>query len=237
MDIRPNNTIYVNNLNEKIKKEELKKSLYAIFSQFGQIINIVALKTLKMRGQAFVIFKEISSATNALRSMQGFPFYDKPMRIQYAKTDSDVIAKIKGTFVERPMKPKRVEDNPDNKKIKKKAAKEQARQQMQPQMIGGMQMGMSMGGMGQLGSTGAMSEQPPNQILFLTNLPEETNEMMLSMLFNQFPGFKEVRLVPGRHDIAFVEFENEMQSAAARDALQGFKITPTNAMKISFAKK
>lgn len=32
-----------------------------------------------MRGQAFVVFKDISSATNALRSMQGFPFYDKPM--------------------------------------------------------------------------------------------------------------------------------------------------------------
>lgn len=79
MDIRPNHTIYINNLNEKIKKEELKKSLYAIFSQFGQILEIVALKTLKMRGQAFVIFKEISSATVALRSMQGFPFYDKPM--------------------------------------------------------------------------------------------------------------------------------------------------------------
>jgi len=53
--------------------------LYAIFSQFGEILDIVALKTLKMRGQAFVIFKEIGSATNALRSMQGFPFYDKPM--------------------------------------------------------------------------------------------------------------------------------------------------------------
>ena len=47
----------------------------------------------------------------------------------------------------------------------------------------------------------------------------------------------QVRLVPGRHDIAFVEFENEQQSAAARDALQGFKITPTTAMKINFAKK
>ena len=58
---------------------ELKKSLYAIFSQFGQILDIVALKSLKMRGQAFVIFKDINSATNALRSMQGFPFYDKPM--------------------------------------------------------------------------------------------------------------------------------------------------------------
>ena len=71
MDVRPNHTVYINNLNEKIKKDDLKKSLYAIFSQFGQILDIIALKTLKMRGQAFVIFKEISSATNALRSMQG----------------------------------------------------------------------------------------------------------------------------------------------------------------------
>ena len=76
----------------------MKKSLYAIFSQFGQILEIVAMKTLKMRGQAFVVFKEIASATNAMRSMQGFPFYDKPMRIAYSKLDSDIIAKMKGTF-------------------------------------------------------------------------------------------------------------------------------------------
>lgn len=97
VDIKPNNTIYINNLNEKVKKEggsmcaargllfmqtflsELKRSLHAIFSQFGTILDITALKTLKMRGQAFVIFKELTSAANALRSMQGFPFYDKPM--------------------------------------------------------------------------------------------------------------------------------------------------------------
>ena len=66
-------------LSFSFKLSELKKSLYAIFSQFGQILDIVALKTLKMRGQAFVIFKEINSATKALQSMQGFPFYDKPM--------------------------------------------------------------------------------------------------------------------------------------------------------------
>lgn len=86
-------------------------------------------------------------------------------------------------------------------------------------------------------SANSTVEQPPNQILFLTNLPEETNEMMLSMLFNQFPGFKEVRLVPNRHDIAFVEFATELQSSAAKEALQGFKITPSHAMKITFAKK
>jgi len=213
MDTRPNHTIYINNLNEKIKKDDLKKSLYAIFTQFGQILDIVAMKTLKMRGQAFVIFKEISSATNALRSMQGFPFYDKPMRINYSKSDSDMIAKIKGTFQERPKK--------TPAELKKKSKKPKA--------------GAAAGGA--VANQGGVDNAPPNQILFLTNLPTETNEMMLSMLFNQFPGFKEVRLVPGRHDIAFVEFESEMQSAAARDALQGFKITPTTAMKINFAKK
>lgn len=46
-----------------------------------------------------------------------------------------------------------------------------------------------------------------------------------------------MRLVPGRHDIAFVEFENDGQAGAARDALQGFKITPSHAMKITYAKK
>ncbi|XP_013100810.1 U1 small nuclear ribonucleoprotein A [Stomoxys calcitrans] len=216
MDVRPNQTIYINNLNEKIKKEELKKSLYAIFSQFGQILDIVALKTLKMRGQAFVIFKEIASASNALRTMQGFPFYDKPMRIAYAKSDSDVVAKMKGTFKERPKKlkpPKPVVPAEDKKDKKKKAANAEN------------------------SNPNTQSEQPPNQILFLTNLPEETNEMMLSMLFNQFPGFKEVRLVPNRHDIAFVEFATELQSNAAKEALQGFKITPSHAMKITFAKK
>ncbi|KAI8485928.1 PREDICTED: U1 small nuclear ribonucleoprotein A-like [Branchiostoma belcheri] len=256
MELRPNHTIYINNLNEKVKKEELKKSLYAIFSQFGQIMDIVALKTLKMRGQAFVIFKDINSATQALRSMQGFPFYDKPMRIAYSKTDSDAIAKMKGTYVERKKK-ERQEKAPKKPAPRPQAAapaqippQQQQRMQQQPppmmqqQMApGGPTPGMGqppqqmMPGMAQPSQPQPQAEQPPNNILFLTNLPEETTEMMLSMLFNQFPGFKEVRLVPGRHDIAFVEFDNEMQSGAARDALQGFKITPTHAMKISFAKK
>ena len=33
--------------------------------------------------------------------MKGFPFYDKPMRIQYAKTKSDAIAKFDDTYVPR----------------------------------------------------------------------------------------------------------------------------------------
>ncbi|KAK7165798.1 hypothetical protein R3I93_005773 [Phoxinus phoxinus] len=219
MDIRPNHTIYINNVNDRIKKEELKRSLYALFSQFGQIMDIVALKTAKMRGQAFVIFKELSAATNALRQLQGFPFYNKPMRIQYAKTDSDLVSKMRGTYGDK-----------EKKKEKKKKALEQA-SNLNKKPTG------SVNNQPPPPATVQVPDNPPNYILFLNNLPEETNEMMLSMLFNQFPGFKEVRLVPGKHDIAFVEFESETQAGVAKDALQGFRITATCAMKITYSKK
>lgn len=32
-----NNTIYINNLNEKVKERELKKALTAVFKQFGKV--------------------------------------------------------------------------------------------------------------------------------------------------------------------------------------------------------
>ena len=69
------------------------------------------------------------------------------------------------------------------------------------------------------------------------NLPEQTTDAMLNALFNQFPGLREVRLIPGRHDIAFVEYMSEDQAAAAKNALQGFLVTPSNPLKIMFAKK
>ena len=60
---------------------------------------------------------------------------------------------------------------------------------------------------------------------------------MLGMLFQQFPGFREVRMVEARPGIAFVEFENDMQAGVAMSGLQGFKITPNNGMAISYAKQ
>ncbi|CAN6467163.1 unnamed protein product [Victoria cruziana] len=108
-DIPPNQTIYIKNLNEKVKKEELKRSLYAVFSQFGRILDVVALKTSKLRGQAWVVFSEVTAASAAVRQMQSFPFYDKPMRIQYAKSKSDCVAKADGTYVPKEEKKKQEE--------------------------------------------------------------------------------------------------------------------------------
>ena len=98
MDIPPSQTIYINNIYEKVSQETLRSSLHAIFSQFGPILDIVTGKTMKKRGQAFVVFSSVTHATNAMRSMNGFPFFEKPIRIQFAKSKSDAVAKLDGTF-------------------------------------------------------------------------------------------------------------------------------------------
>jgi U2 small nuclear ribonucleoprotein B'' len=75
----PNNTIYIKNLNDGINKQELRSQLYALFLPYGQVLDVIALKTPKMRGQAFVVFSDLVSATSALRAWDGELFYDKPM--------------------------------------------------------------------------------------------------------------------------------------------------------------
>lgn len=46
----------------------------------------------------------------------------------------------------------------------------------------------------------------------------------------------QVRMVPARPGIAFVEFDSEMQATAAMTGLQNFRITPEKAMQIVYAK-
>jgi hypothetical protein len=41
----------------------------------------------------------------------------------------------------------------------------------------------------------AVQQSGPNHILFVENLPDSANEAMVGMLFQQFTGFKEVRLL------------------------------------------
>jgi len=254
-DVAPRETVYVNNLNERIGKDELKKSLYAAFSQFGPILDIVALKTYKMRGQAFIVFRDISSATTAVRQMSEFPFYDKPMKLTYAKTKSDASAKLDGTFElkakeERAAKRKAEREARAEAATTAKTAGVKRKEPSAPSDADGgaaasgnlpteasSAAGTASGGPPPPLAPSAPTVALPNPILFVENLPEQVNEMMLSMLFQQFPGYKEVRLVPGKAGIAFVEFESEMQSGVAMGGLQGFKITPQNLMKVSYAKR
>ncbi|CAG8458338.1 11222_t:CDS:2 [Ambispora gerdemannii] len=248
--IPPNPTLYVRNLNEKTPKEELKRSLYGLFSAYGRILDIVALKTIRMRGQAFVVFKEIQSATAAMRGLNGFMFYDKPMHIEYAKTKSDAIAKLDGTWkkslaatsTEKTAHPtlasipasaqttsKRGLEDEESQKTTN--GRQKQRESVSPPSVR-MEEDEEQEAMISRGEPEAL-----NRILYIMNLPPDVTDEMLSYLFQQYPGFKEVRLVPGKSDIAFVEYETDHQAAVAKDVLNGFKITHDKEMKVTFAKR
>lgn len=78
---------------------------------------------------------------------------------------------------------------------------------------------------------------PPNNILFLQNLPENVQHAQLVDLFQQHPGFREVRMIPTKRDIAFVEYEDEALAAIAKAALGGHEIEEGKPMKVTFARK
>merc|ERR1711953_43101 len=103
----PKHTLYINNLNESIKPDELKRALQAVLKQFGQIVEINAMKSMKRKGQAYVSFRELDQAVAAQQSMQGFPLFKKPLRIEFARNDGDKISKILGTYKPRPPRPPR----------------------------------------------------------------------------------------------------------------------------------
>ncbi|KAK0667576.1 putative U1 small nuclear ribonucleoprotein A [Cercophora samala] len=97
--VPPNQTLYVTNLpSNKIQKEDLRTALYMLFSTYGAVLDVVALKTSKMRGQAHIVFKDIQTATQAMRSLNGFEFLGRELKISYAKSKSNIIAKLDGTF-------------------------------------------------------------------------------------------------------------------------------------------
>ncbi|KAJ3117705.1 SWI/SNF complex component snf12 [Phlyctochytrium bullatum] len=216
----PNKTIYIRNLNEKISLKILRRSLEAIFSSFGNILELRASKCIKLRGQAFVTYDNQESATKALNEAQGFPLFSLPMDIQYARDKNYIFYAEEGTL--EIQKKRRAEE---------KAQKAQEPKKPKPEA--------SIGSTGWFPGGAPIPAEflPPNNILFIENLPPETTQQILSDLFNQFPGFKEVRLVPGKSDIAFVEYETEAQSTLAKQQLNFFKITPEREMKVTFARK
>jgi hypothetical protein len=76
---QPNTTLYVKNLNDGVAKQELRAQLYALFTTYGAVLDVVALKGPRMKGQAFLVFAELAAATAAMRALEGMVFYEKPM--------------------------------------------------------------------------------------------------------------------------------------------------------------
>ena len=136
-------------------------------------------------------------------------------RITLAKTKSDAAAKLDGSFQE--------EEAEARRQLRRDAW--EARKAAAPS------------GAPARAPSAAAAAASTNSILFVENLPTEANESMLLLVFQRFPGLKEVRLVPQRPGIAFVEYDNEDGAAAALAGLQGFKLATDKPMQLSYSKQ
>ena len=209
-----------------------------------QILEIVTLRRDGLRGQAWVIFEDVAAATAALNAENGFSFFGRPIKVSYAREKSDRVAKMDGTFVPKDRREKR---------RKRDAESVGGSPPKQPRMDGGGQVAVEdpsalVGEDGPAAAAGAPPPPPPppppaapaqeealpSKILFAQDLPPECNEMMLAMLFRQHVGYKEVRIP--RPGLAFVEFEDEPHATLALKALNGFKLTTTESLKLTYGK-
>ena len=79
---------------------------------------------------------------------------------------------------------------------------------------------------------------PPNRILFVQNLPDDFDKDALTAIFGRFEGFREVRMVPGRSGIAFVEYESEAGAITAKENTAGMPLkNGEKIMKVTYQRQ
>lgn len=233
--IAPNHTLYVNNLNEKLKVDKLKVGLYAAFIQFGTILEIVASKSLSMRGQAWIVFDDVGMATSALRAMQGFDFFGKPLRLAYAKVKSDAIAKRDGSWKPRP---KRARDEDADMEGPEAAAGSGggAARSGKRAAASSASAAASSGAASASASAPVPKLNPPHSKLLAQNIPAGFSEDRLRELFSGFAGFKEMRPMAARN-LAFIEYETEANATIALQGLNNYNLDEAHPLVLSYARK
>ncbi|KAK8080976.1 RNA recognition domain-containing protein [Apiospora hydei] len=227
-------TVYVRNLEERVKPEPLKVALDAIFSEYGTIIDIVAKTNLKAKGQAFIVFENPESAQQAIEEVQGFELFDKPMQLALARTRSDATVQKTGNEEEFELHKRRRVAEKDKKKAAE-AAEEQKRLKRPGAATPADANRPAKTARGGLKSTGPTAN---TVILFVQNLPDDYDIDSLTGIFGRFEGFREVRLVPGRRGIAFVEYEAEAGAITAKEQTAGMALGESNKpMKVTYQRQ
>ena len=158
---KPNATVYVQNLNERVKIPDLKNSLFQMFSQVGEVHEVHAKRNIKMRGQAFVVTPDENVAEGMIKELRGRFFFGKPLRLCFAKKDSDFNSKLKGSFDSSVLKKRQAAEKEGEKlrelKLKRKLIDKVMRLRMMSQknQLGGADAHSKAGGPG-MGAAGGL---------------------------------------------------------------------------------
>ncbi|KAK2466170.1 hypothetical protein APHAL10511_001812 [Amanita phalloides] len=229
---QPNSTLYINNLNDKVNKDELCSQLYALFTTYGKVVDIVASKSQKMRGQAFLVFADQAGATAAMRACESMVFYDKPMHISYARTksyatlrreDPNFIAPNAANASHLVVQTTKRQRDVDRHTKHERGEEDEEEMEIDEDEDGGK-------------SATAPPVPPqiqrPSARLLCTNLPQEVTDDVLAVLFQQYQGFQTTQITwspnPGpagaRSKMAQAFFETPELATVAKEALNGFSL-------------
>ncbi|KAJ7638764.1 hypothetical protein FB45DRAFT_903746 [Roridomyces roridus] len=241
---QPNTTLYINNLNDKINKEELRSQLYALFTTYGKMIDVVASKSQRMRGQAFLVFADLAGATTAMRACEGMIFYDKPLHIDYAKTKSYATSRKEDPSFVPPTSAnasallvqkgradkKRQREEEETAEGERKAKRDKGDDDDEEMEIDDEEDKNEH-------ASGEVPVSHPTARLLCTNLPQEVSDGVLSVLFQQYHGFKTTNVtptdVPGVKK-AQVMFDSAQLASVAKEALHGFTLKKDWVMSVFY---
>lgn len=244
----PNPTLYLSNIDWSIKKALLKRSLLALFSRHGKVMEVICLRGnagggRPLRGQAWVIFESLSAATAALEAERGFIFFGRPLMVNYAKEVSDRIAKRDGTYgaktKEKRAAKRKLEDAAGDGGGASKSAKLSndaggvTTSVSDPStLVGGQQSSVPPSSQS---TAESLASSTPSSLLLARNLPTECNDMMLAMLFRQYSGYKEVKMIGEGN--ATIEFGTENEATSALKGLNGFKLTTSSTLDLTYGQQ
>jgi len=210
-----------------------------------------------MRGQAFLVFADLAGATAAMRACAGMTFYDKPLRISYAKTKSHATSKREDpNFV-----PPNVAHAGPLSEFNSKFASGVSLSEKRPREDDGA-TGREAKREKQQDSDEEMELEddddetapapkdtvPPatQQVsaqLLCTNLPQEVTDDVLSVLFQQYRGLQSVRVATSPTSnaagqpvkMAQIFYETPQLAAVAKENLDGFALKKGWVMSVSYA--
>ncbi|KAK1061356.1 hypothetical protein LTR74_011107 [Friedmanniomyces endolithicus] len=94
---KPSATVYVRSIDERVKIPILIETLREVFGEFGNVVDVIAKKSVRRKGQAFVIYDSEDSAQDAIDELQGFEIFGKQIYLEFARTRSDAtVLKVEG---------------------------------------------------------------------------------------------------------------------------------------------
>jgi RNA recognition motif-containing protein len=223
---QPNCTLYIQNLPEKPNPlKHLPPLLTDLFAPFGPLKRApVVRKSLALNGQAWVIFENLQDAERAVNELQGYRIWGKSMVIRFARYKSDCcVVGSEALAQERKLR--------ESDRIERlKQAPRATRRQLLNRLMSANPTSLQ---------SVPISSGPdvllPNRILFLQNINSSPENLV--GLFRKYPGFVDLRTIPNRPDVAFVEYETEAQATTARQILDRTELLPNHFLRVSFARR